>query len=208
MTKKIMPKRGRPRKFDPDRATEVAQNLFHAYGYDNVGVVRLAKDIGIEQPSLYAAFGNKLGLFKAVVERYAHGDGAFIPAAFAGAQTVTEGLKRMLEAAADLYSRDNGRAGCLIMEGAHGAHDEGARSLCAEKRAATEAFISGYVETRHPGRGEDVAAMTMIALAGLSASARAGMTGEQLLKFSHIAADALRSLIETNVAKPAREIKP
>ncbi len=205
MSKESVPKRGRPRKFDPEAAVEVAQGLFHSHGYDNVGVVLLAKEIGIEQPSLYAAFGNKLGIFEAVTDRYAGGDGAFIAVAFENADDVSSGLRSMLVTAAELYSRNDGSAGCLIMEGAQGTHDEGARAICADKRAATETFISEYVEAEHAGHGAEIAALVMIALAGLSSSARAGMTGEQLVKFSHIAANGLDDLLKKNRALDTRK---
>lgn len=195
MTKKISVQRGRPRKFDIELAVETAQTLFHTHGYDNVGVTLLAREIGIEQPSLYSAFGNKLGIFAAAVEKYASSDGAFIAEAFSNSKTVEQGLRNMLKAAATIYSREGSSAGCLIMEGAHGTHDEGARSLCAKMRAATEAFIADYIERGHPGHGSNASAMIMIALAGLSASARAGMTRNQLLEFSRIAANGLVELL-------------
>lgn len=193
--KETVTRRGRPRGFAIEQAVETAQALFHERGYDHVGVTRLAKEIGIEQPSLYAAFGNKLGIFEAVVERYACSDGAFIADAFANANTVQDGLRALLTAAATTYSRDGASAGCMIMEGAHGTSDEAARALCAGKRAATQAFISDYVDDVHPGSGPEVAAMTMIALAGLSASARVGMTREALLRFGNIAGDGLIELL-------------
>lgn len=204
MSKETNLKRGRPRKFDPDHAVEVAQALFHAHGYDNVGVVRLAKEIGIEQPSLYAAFRNKLGIFKAVTDRYAGNEGAFIASAFGSASEVSEGLRSMLAIAAELYSRNEGGSGCLIMEGAHGTHDEGARTVCADKRTATQTFIQDYIETEYPSRGAEVAGMVMIALAGLSSSARAGMTGDQLLKFSSIAGDGIHRMLQHNTSPDPR----
>jgi TetR/AcrR family transcriptional regulator, repressor for divergent bdcA len=187
--------RGRPRTFDPAQAVEIAQRLFHAHGYDNVGVVRLAKEIGIEQPSLYSAFGNKLGLFEAVVERYAASEGAFIASAFAESDTVLDGVHDMLRAAADLYSQVDSPSGCLIMEGSYGAHDEGARSVCLAKRSAVELFIADYVDRKYSGRGIEAATMAMIALAGLSASARAGVQREQLRKFALIAFDGIQAII-------------
>lgn len=200
MSKQIARRRGRPRQFDTEHAVETAQKLFHAHGYDSVGVTLLARKMGIEQPSLYAAFGNKLGLFAAAVDRYASSDGAFINEAFSDAETVKEGLRNMLKTAAINYSRKRSSAGCLIMEGAQGTHDEGARSLCADKRAATEAFIADYVERDHPGHGNTVSAMSMIALAGLSASARAGMTRKQLLEFARFATNGLCELLANNAA--------
>ena len=187
-----------------DEAVATAQALFHAHGFDNVGVAQLAREIGIEQPSLYAAFGNKLGVFKAVVERYAGSDGVFIAGAFADAPSATEGLRRMLAAAAETYSREGASAGCLIMDGTHATFEDDARQLCADKRQATESFIAEWVEQRHVGRGRETAAMSMIALAGLSASARSGTDQPLLLRFASLAADGLAALL----ACPASSFSP
>lgn len=192
---KSAPRRGRPRRFDVDQATGVAQALFHAHGFDHVGVTRLAKEIGIEQPSLYAAFGNKLGVFKAAVERYAASEGAFIADALAGSETVEEGLRALLMAAAVNYSREGASCGCLIMEGAHATFDDGARAICAGKRAATHDILAAYVENSHAGLGDEIATMVMITLAGLSASARSGVGTEPLLGFARLAADGLADRI-------------
>ncbi|HBY8903364.1 TPA: TetR/AcrR family transcriptional regulator, partial [Klebsiella pneumoniae] len=61
---------GRPRQFDAEQAIETAQRLFHARGYDAVSVADLTHAFGINPPSFYAAFGNKLGLYTRVLQRY------------------------------------------------------------------------------------------------------------------------------------------
>ena len=63
--------RGRPRAFDKEAALDIAQKLFHEHGYDGVGVAALAQAMGINPPSLYAAFGDKASLFEQVLARYA-----------------------------------------------------------------------------------------------------------------------------------------
>jgi len=45
----------------------MAQRLFHSRGYDAVSVADLTKEIGINPPSFYAAFGSKLGLYTQVL---------------------------------------------------------------------------------------------------------------------------------------------
>ena len=44
--------------------------LFHARGYDAVGVAELVAELGIKPPSFYAAFGSKVGLLARALERY------------------------------------------------------------------------------------------------------------------------------------------
>ena len=50
--------RGRPRTFDRGEALDTALNLFWRHGYEGTSVAMLAVAIGINVPSLYAAFGD------------------------------------------------------------------------------------------------------------------------------------------------------
>jgi AcrR family transcriptional regulator len=63
-------KRGRPRAFDADQALEKAMRVFWKRGYDGASLPELTEAMGINRPSLYAAFGNKESLFRRAVERY------------------------------------------------------------------------------------------------------------------------------------------
>src|SRR5262245_25860741 len=72
--KKDLKTPGRPRSFDKDVAVETAMRLFHARGYDAVGVAELVSELGIKPPSFYAAFGSKAGLFRQALDRYAAGE--------------------------------------------------------------------------------------------------------------------------------------
>ena len=62
--------RGRPRSFDRDTALERAMLLFWRQGYAATSISELTAAMGINPPSLYACFGSKEGLFKAVLEHY------------------------------------------------------------------------------------------------------------------------------------------
>ena len=64
-----MPK-GRPRKFDTDKAVEQAMLVFWKKGYEGTTIDELTAAMGISRPSLYAAFGNKEGIFKRSLNHY------------------------------------------------------------------------------------------------------------------------------------------
>ena len=108
--------RGRPRSFDTERAVETAMKLFHARGYDGVGVAELSRELGIKPPSFYAAFGSKAGLFERALQRYAAGEANVFAHAQAGGGSVGEVLERTLLRAAHLYPRREGAAGCLVLD--------------------------------------------------------------------------------------------
>ena len=66
-----MPPRGRPRSFDVERALDQALKVFWSKGYEGASLPDLTEAMGINRPSLYAAFGNKESLFRRVMDRYA-----------------------------------------------------------------------------------------------------------------------------------------
>jgi AcrR family transcriptional regulator len=62
---------GRPREFDMEKALDKALDVFWRNGYEGASVAELTGAMGINPPSLYAAFGNKEGLFRKALDRYA-----------------------------------------------------------------------------------------------------------------------------------------
>ena len=78
MTSDIKKTRGRPRVFDMDEALDKALEIFWKRGYEGASITELTETLGINKPSLYAAFGNKEELFKKALSRYVAGPAAFI----------------------------------------------------------------------------------------------------------------------------------
>jgi len=61
---------GRLREFNKDDALEKATTLFWRDGYNGTSLSDLTAIMGINKPSLYAAFGNKEALFIAALNQY------------------------------------------------------------------------------------------------------------------------------------------
>src|SRR5206468_3156330 len=70
--------RGRPREFDADKALDQALRIFWKHGYEGASLPELTRAMGINRPSMYAAFGNKEALFRKAVERYMQMAGGWI----------------------------------------------------------------------------------------------------------------------------------
>ncbi|HEV8389551.1 MAG TPA: helix-turn-helix domain-containing protein, partial [Dongiaceae bacterium] len=65
-----MATRGRPRSFDRDAALRSAMKTFWKSGYEGASMAALTEAMGINSPSLYAAFGSKDALFREAVALY------------------------------------------------------------------------------------------------------------------------------------------
>lgn len=106
---------GRPASFEREAAVRTALDLFWARGYEGVSIADLTAAIGVAPPSLYHAFGSKAGLFEEVVTLYQRGEAGLDLEKLAGAATLNEWARGLLEAAAENVTK-SGRA-CLISSG-------------------------------------------------------------------------------------------
>jgi TetR/AcrR family transcriptional repressor of nem operon len=60
----------RPRSFDPAEVLSVARDLFWSNGFQATSLDDITAKTGVAKPSLYAAFGDKLSLFRRVLDDY------------------------------------------------------------------------------------------------------------------------------------------
>ncbi len=131
--------RGRPRSFDKDRALDAAVRVFWEKGYDGASLSDLTEAMGINRPSLYAAFGDKEALFRQVLERYEQGPVAYMEQAL-GEPTARAAIERMLKGTVCALSRPQSPHGCLLVQGALACSDESSamRKELATRRSAGE----------------------------------------------------------------------
>ena len=106
--------RGRPRSFDREAALKRAIKVFWQHGYEATSINDLTHAMGINPPSLYAAFGDKEKLFMEVVDRYQEERRAAVMRAFEE-PTAKRALERWLTEAADALARDRAPRGCLLV---------------------------------------------------------------------------------------------
>src|SRR5580658_9387337 len=92
---------GRPRSFDINRALDRALVVFWRKGYEGTSVSDLTKAVGVNRPSLYAAFGDKETLFRKALDRYLKGPAAYTQDALRE-PTARAVAERLLLGAADL----------------------------------------------------------------------------------------------------------
>jgi TetR/AcrR family transcriptional repressor for divergent bdcA len=199
MPTEISRPRGRPRQFDAEKAIGVAQDLFHAKGYDAVSVADLTNAFGINPPSFYAAYGNKAELFTRVLGQYTRTDGVPLNEILSPGRPVALALADVLEEAARRYSAHPDAPGCLAIEGAR-CNDPDARAAARALTAAARETIRSFVTATNPVKADLLADYTVMAMFGLSTMAREGSSSERLLGLAELAAAGLVARLGTSNA--------
>jgi AcrR family transcriptional regulator len=130
---------GRPRAFDADAALDQAMEVFWRHGYEGATIAQLTEAMGINPPSLYAAFGSKEGLLKAALDRYSAKRACWMEEILS-APTAREVAERMLMGTADTQTDPANPPGCLLVQGglACGTGSENVPFELAARRAETE----------------------------------------------------------------------
>jgi AcrR family transcriptional regulator len=109
--------RGRPLAFNQEDALNKALNVFWSRGYEGTSMTELTAALGINKPSIYAAFGNKEALFRKALARYRAGPIAFVGEAMK-APTARQAAESLLTKAVDFFSDKSKPNGCMIVQGA------------------------------------------------------------------------------------------
>jgi len=181
---------GRPREFDLDKALDRALEVFWRNGYEGSSIADLTEAMGINPPSLYAAFGNKEGLFRKALDRYVERFAGFWDVA-RNAPTARAMIEHLLHASADFLTEECNPRGCLMVRGAM-ACSEAANKIRDEvvtRRATGEVMIRERLE-RAISTGEippdldpaDYARYIMTVLEGMSVQAAGGASRKDLHK--------------------------
>lgn len=188
-------RRGRPRAFDAEKALDAAVKIFWRKGYEGTTLPDLTRAMGINRPSLYAAFGNKAQLFRKVAERYAEGPACYVREALE-AKTSREVVERVLSGSIDLVTTAGNPGGCLAVQGALACGDEAAsaRKHLAAMRAQTqvllqERFQRAKREADLP-KDADVAALArfiVTVMHGLSVQGAGGASKHDLRRVADVA---------------------
>ncbi|HKB96614.1 MAG TPA: TetR/AcrR family transcriptional regulator [Rhizomicrobium sp.] len=138
---------GRPRSFCKEEALDRAMTVFWRSGYEGASLAHLTEAMGINSPSLYACFGSKEGLFKAVLERYDQRRNTFMTQVTA-APTAAAVAETFLYGVADFVAATGGRnpPGCLMLQGGISCGDDTIPDMLAKHRAEKEAMLRARFE--------------------------------------------------------------
>jgi AcrR family transcriptional regulator len=186
---------GRPRAFDIDEALDRALRVFWRKGYEGTTLLDLTEAMGINRPSLYAAFGNKEELFRKALDRYAEGPKALLRAAI-GQPTARATAERLLRGTADSLTNPENPPGCLAVHGALscGEAAEPIRHELNRCRAESEAALRDRFE-RAKSEGDlppgaepaDLARYVATVVQGMAVQAAAGAARDDLQRVVEMA---------------------
>ncbi|QRY63039.1 TetR/AcrR family transcriptional regulator [Gordonia sp. PDNC005] len=125
---------GRPKKFDPDAATDAAVDVFWSRGYADATPAALEAGMGIARSSLYNTFGSKSDLYLRALERYIRDESSQVIELLDQPGDVLPKLRAAIERVVDLSLLDAERRGCMVTNAAieRARDDEQVRTLLAQ----------------------------------------------------------------------------
>jgi AcrR family transcriptional regulator len=172
--------------------------VFWRKGYEGASLSDLTNAMGINRPSLYAAFGGKEALFRRVLERYEEGPAAYVRQAL-NQPTARAVVERLMQGAAKLATSSKNPPGCLSVQGAlaSGSGAESVRSHLVRRRHAGEKAVRQRLQ-RAQLEGDlptdvspdDLARYVVTMVQGIAVQAAGGATRKEL---SRVIQTALRA---------------
>jgi AcrR family transcriptional regulator len=109
--------RGRPSSFSHDEALDKALDIFWTHGYEGASLAELTATMGINRPSMYAAFGNKEALFRKALRKYLSGPAAYANEALEE-PTARAIVKKFLTESVDMLAVPHNPRGCMLVQSA------------------------------------------------------------------------------------------
>jgi AcrR family transcriptional regulator len=162
--------------------------VFWQKGYEGASLAELTEAMGINAPSLYAAFGNKEGLFRAVLERYDARRKDLMDRVLS-APDAKSVARLYLEGVAEFAVDTNGRnpPGCLLVQSGLSCSDQDIPDMLAQHRAEKErALRERFEKDRKSGnlpKSASPAALASYLVAmtnGMCVQAASGATAKDL----------------------------
>ena len=174
---------GRPRAFCAEAALRAAMRVFWSKGYEGASLSELTKAMGINRPSLYAAFGSKEALFRSALDLYGREKTGFMADALS-APTARGVAERALIGALEAQTSPGEPTGCLLVihAVACGVDGEAARAAVLACHAAGDAaLLARFEQAKQEGdipetvEPKDLVRLLAALLQGLAVQAGAGI---------------------------------
>jgi AcrR family transcriptional regulator len=178
----------RPRVFEEAEVLDRAMDVFWRHGYEGASMAELTKAMGLNSPSIYAAFGSKRGLFDAVLNRYRERRAAHRAYLLAGA-SAREVAERLLFGAIEWLVDPNEPRGCLLIQAGMSTgvnNEEIPRAIINQRSKTRDLLTERLMRAQEDGdlpASADPAALTrylLMVFNGLALQAAEGMSEAEL----------------------------
>jgi AcrR family transcriptional regulator len=195
---KIM-KTGRPREFDPEKVLDRALKVFWKKGYDGTSMSDLTEAMGINKPSLYAAFGDKESLFRKAIDRYVEMNASHIQDAL-NEPTAQAVAQKLWTSPLANCANSRGPRGCFLVQGSLASSDTSQalqRAVINQRNkgedAIRERFERAVVDGDLPPNtnAADLARFVSTMTYGLAVQAASGVSIEDLQAVAEIAIQSI-----------------
>ena len=165
--------------------------LFWRKGYEGTSLADLTEAIGVNRPSLYAAFGNKEELFRRVCARYSEAAGC--PKSAPGDTARAAAAAFLLSVVENVVHPEH--PGCMLVTGALAGGEESEvirEELCAARQGVTAAWAERFEAAEAAGEAlpappADLARYVMTVSNGMTVLARSGATADDLRRVATLA---------------------
>ena len=183
---------GRQRTFDKEDALNKAIEVFWQKGYSGTSLSDLTEAMGINKPSLYAAFGNKEALFVCAINQYVKEYGIpHFEKLMSPDYNFKERVSGYLESIAKMISNSKLPGGCFVTTstceaGSKCLPEDAAQTIFQINESSIEAFISFFRDEQTKGNivstaSPEVLADYLLTLQfGLAVMARNGARQDRL----------------------------
>ncbi|ALA41703.1 transcriptional regulator [Paenibacillus peoriae] len=167
----------RPREFDEDQALNAAMQIFWEKGFEATSLSDLTSKMGIQRPSIYAAFGDKKQLFEAALRKYTQSHAAYVRSRLQSNSSVKEAFYNFFGGIVAEEYEDGPNRGCFCINTMVelAPHDERFEILTREHQMYLSAVFQETLE-RGIRSGELEASMDARALAHTIVSLLIGIT--------------------------------
>ncbi|MCP3777275.1 TetR/AcrR family transcriptional regulator [Paenibacillus sp. MZ03-122A] len=167
----------RPREFDEDQALDAAMRIFWEKGFEATSLSDLTSKMGIQRPSIYAAFGDKKQLFEAALRKYTQSHAAYVRSRLQSNSSVKEAFYNFFGGVVAEEYEDGPNRGCFCINTMVelAPHDEKFEILTREHQMYLSAVFQETLE-RGIRSGELEASMDARALAHTMVSLLIGIT--------------------------------
>ncbi|MFZ3087365.1 MAG: TetR/AcrR family transcriptional regulator [Methylotenera sp.] len=187
--------RGRPPAFNHEEALEKALRVFWLRGFEGASMAELTAALGINRPSIYAAFGNKEELFHKALGKYLAGPVAYVAEAM-NEPTSRQVVEKFLTKSAEFLTNPNTPRGCMIVQGALSC-GQGSESiqqeLIAYRKGYEDVLRQRFELAQSQGdlpnhiNASDLAKYVATLHQGMSVQATSGATIEELMAVVQVA---------------------